>query len=114
MPAETVLEMATINGAKALGLDRDIGSIEIGKKADLVLVDAKQLNVAPTYNPVSNIIYAANGFNVYTTIVNGQILVHEGKLLTLNETKVIETAQDRGRRLVERAGVDIQSRWKTD
>jgi len=114
MPAETVLEMATINGAKALGLDRDIGSIEVGKKADLVLVDAKQLNVAPTYNPVSNIIYAANGFNVYTTIVNGQILVHEGKLLTMNETKVIETAQERGLRLVERAGVDIQSRWKTN
>jgi cytosine/adenosine deaminase-related metal-dependent hydrolase len=114
MPAETVLEMATINGAKALGLERDIGSIEVGKRADLVLVDTKQLNVAPTYNPVSNIIYAANGFNVYTTIVNGQILVHEGKLLTLDEQKIIETAQDRGQKLVERAGVNIQSRWQKD
>ncbi|MFX0169106.1 MAG: amidohydrolase family protein [Candidatus Hodarchaeota archaeon] len=114
MPAETVLEMATINGAKALGLDRAIGSIEEGKKADLVLVDPKQLNLAPTYNPVSNIIYAANGSNVYTTIVNGQILVHEGKLLTMDEAKIIETAQERGQKLVERAQVNIQSRWQKD
>ena len=114
MPAETVLEMATINGAKALGLERAIGSIEVGKKADLILVDARQLNLAPTYNPVSNIIYAANGFNVYTTIVNGQILVHEGKLLTLDEDEVINNAHKRGEKLLDRAGVTIQSRWKTN
>ncbi|MFX1318542.1 MAG: amidohydrolase family protein [Promethearchaeota archaeon] len=114
MPAETVLEMATINGAKALGLEKDIGSIEVGKKADLVLIDTTQLNLAPTYNPVSNIIYAANGFNVHTTIVNGQILVHEGKLMTLDEEKVIENARERGQQLLERAGVQIQSRWQRD
>ncbi|MFW9830604.1 MAG: amidohydrolase family protein [Candidatus Thorarchaeota archaeon] len=114
MPAETVLEMATINGANALGLGKEIGSIEVGKKADLVLVDTTQLNLSPTYNPVSNIIYAANGFNVYSTIVNGQILVHEGKLMTLDEEKVIENARERGQNLLERAGVEIQSQWKTD
>jgi cytosine/adenosine deaminase-related metal-dependent hydrolase len=114
MPAETVLEMATINGAKALGLEREIGSIEVGKKADLILVDARQLNLAPAYNPVSNIIYAANGFNVYTTIVNGQILVHEGKLLTLDEDQVIDNAHKRGEKLLDRAGVTIQSRWQTN
>lgn len=112
MPAETILEMATINGAKALGLEREIGSIEVGKKADLVLIDTNQLNLAPTYNPVSNIIYAANGFNVYSTIVNGQILVHEKKLMTLDEAKVIENARKHGQKLLERAGVDIQSQWK--
>ena len=114
MPAEKVLEMATINGAKAIGLEKEIGSIEVGKKADLVLVDTNQLNLAPTYNPVSNIIYAANGFNVHTTIVNGQILVHEGQLLTLDEKKIIDTARERGQQLVERAEVKIRSLWKTD
>jgi cytosine/adenosine deaminase-related metal-dependent hydrolase len=114
MPAEQVLEMATINGAKAIGLEKDIGSIEVGKKADLVLLDTTQLNLAPTYNPVSNIIYAANGFNVHTTIVNGQILVHEGKLMTLNEEKVIENARERGQQLLERADVKIKSRWQRD
>lgn len=114
MPAETVLEMATINGAKAIGLEKEIGSIEVGKKADLVLVDTNQLNLAPTYNPVSNIIYAANGFNVHTTIVNGQILVHEGQLLTLDEEKIIDTARERGQQLVERAEVKIRSLWKRD
>jgi cytosine/adenosine deaminase-related metal-dependent hydrolase len=114
MPAETILEMATINGAKALGLEREIGSIEIGKRADLILVDTKQLNLAPTYNPVSNIIYAANGFNVSTTIVNGQILVHDGKLLTMDEAKVIEKADKHGKQLLDRAGVTIPSGWQTN
>jgi cytosine/adenosine deaminase-related metal-dependent hydrolase len=114
MPAERVLEMATINGAKAIGLEKEIGSIEVGKKADLVLVDTTQLNLAPTYNPVSNIIYAANGFNAHTTIVNGQILVHEGQLLTLDEEKVINNAREHGQRLLERADVKIQSRWQRD
>lgn len=114
MPAETVLEMATINGAKALGLEREIGSIEVGKKADLVLINKRQLNLVPTYNPVSNIIYAASGNNVNTTIVNGQILVHEGRLLTLDESKVIDNARARGQKLLERVGVKTPSRWQTD
>jgi len=112
MPAETVLEMATINGAKAIGLEKEIGSIEVGKKADLVMVDTSQLNLTPTYNPVSNIIYAANGFNVHTTIVNGQILVHEGKLLTLDEEKVVENSRKQGQQLLGRADVKIQSQWR--
>ncbi len=114
MPAETVIEMATINGAKALGLDREIGSIEVGKKADLILIDTEQLNIAPTYNSLSNIVYAANGSNVDTTIVNGQILVSKGNLLTLDEDKVIERAQKLGAKLLDRAGVEIKSRWQTD
>jgi len=114
MPAETVIEMATINGAKALGLEKEIGSIEPGKKADLILVDTRQLNLTPTYNPVSNIVYAANGSNVHTTIVDGRIVVSEGRLLTLDEEKVIDQACELGARLLDRAGISIQSRWKTD
>ncbi len=114
MPAETIIEMATINGAKALGLENEIGSIEVNKKADLILIDNEQLNIAPTYNPVSNIVYAANGSNTDTTIVNGQILVSEGKLLTLDEDKIIEKAQKLGTQLLSRSGVEIKSRWATD
>ena len=114
MPAETVLEMATINGAKALGLEKEIGSIEVDKKADVILIDTNQLNLTPTYNPVSNIIYTANGSNVDTTIVNGQILVREGDLLTLDEGNIIERAREQGKKLVDRAGVTIRSRWKKD
>jgi len=114
MPAETIIEMATINGAKALGLENEIGSIEVNKKADLILIDTEQLNIAPTYNPVSNIVYAANGANVDTTIVNGQILVSEGKLLNLDEEKIIEKAQKLGTQLLNRSGVEIKSRWATD
>jgi cytosine/adenosine deaminase-related metal-dependent hydrolase len=113
IPAETVIEMATINGAKALGLQAEIGSLEPGKKADLILVDTHRLNLTPTYNPVSNLVYAANGGNVDTTIVNGQVVVSEGRLQTLDEDEVIAHAQEAGARLLDRAGVRIQSRWKT-
>jgi cytosine/adenosine deaminase-related metal-dependent hydrolase len=114
VPAETVIEMATINGAKALGLQNEIGSLEPGKKADLILVDTHRLNLAPTYNPVSNLVYAANGGNVDTTIVNGQVVFGEGRLQTLDEGEVITHAQELGARLLDRAGIKIQSRWKTD
>ncbi len=114
VPAETVVEMATINGAKALGLEDKIGSIEVGKRADLVLVDTNTLNLTPTYNPVSNVVYAANGANVDTTIVNGQILVREGHLLSMDEEKVKDEARRRGFKLLERADVEIQGQWESN
>jgi cytosine/adenosine deaminase-related metal-dependent hydrolase len=114
IPAETVIEMATINGAKALGLQDEIGSLEPGKKADLVLVDTRRLNLAPAYNPVSNLVYAANGSNVETVIVDGQVVVSEGHLQTLNEEDVIARAQKLGAQLLDRAGIRIQSRWEMD
>jgi 5-methylthioadenosine/S-adenosylhomocysteine deaminase len=72
------------------------------------------LNLTPIYNPVSNLVYAANGGNVDTTIINGQVVVSESRLQTLDEDEVIKHAQERGARLLNRAGIRIQSRWKMD
>jgi cytosine/adenosine deaminase-related metal-dependent hydrolase len=113
VPAETVLEMATINGAKALGLDAEIGSLEIGKKADFVAIDMRKVNLQPYFSPVSAAVYSASGGDVSLTVVDGKILVEKGKLLTMDEEEVWREAEKRGREIVERAGLTkkMQAKW---
>jgi 5-methylthioadenosine/S-adenosylhomocysteine deaminase len=86
--------MATINGANSLGLENEIGSIEVGKKADLVLVDMKKPHLTPLRNPISHLVYAANGGDVDTVICNGTILMKNRELLTLNEAEILEIAEN--------------------
>ncbi|MDR1721957.1 MAG: amidohydrolase [Methanobrevibacter sp.] len=100
--AEETIKLATINGAKALGLEDEIGSIEEGKKADIILIDTTSPNMTPNTNSlISHIVYAANGSNVDTTICNGEILM-ENKILTkLNEREIIEKANIINQKLKE-------------
>ncbi len=77
MNAETVLEMATINGARALGLQKEIGSIDVGKKADMILVRLRAPHLMPTISPLSNLVYAAEGSDVDTVIIDGKIIMEE-------------------------------------
>jgi 5-methylthioadenosine/S-adenosylhomocysteine deaminase len=84
MDARTVLKMATIDGAKAIGLDKDIGSLEAGKQADVIIIDTEKSHLVPMYHPVSHIVYAVQGSDVRDVIVAGRILVKNQKLLTLN------------------------------
>ena len=94
LSSDEVFKMATINGAKALGL-KDIGTIETGKKADLILIDKKSITMTPNSNkPSSNIVYSANGYDVLTTICNGQILMEDKKIKTLDEEKIKEHASE--------------------
>jgi 5-methylthioadenosine/S-adenosylhomocysteine deaminase len=86
----TVLKMATIQGAKALGLDAIIGSLEIGKKADVIVIDTRKPHLVPIYNPISHMVYAAQGSDVQDVIVNGRLLVKDRKLLTINIEDIIE------------------------
>jgi 5-methylthioadenosine/S-adenosylhomocysteine deaminase len=90
MDADTVLKMATIEGAKSLGLQNIIGSLEIGKKADVIIIDTHKLHLVPIYNPVSHIVYAAQGSDVQDVVVDGRILVKDRKLLTVNLENIIE------------------------
>ena len=99
MPAWDVLRMATIEGAKAIGLGNEIGSLEVGKQADLILVDLTALNLspvleAPIRNIVPNLVYAATGHEVKTVMVRGKILVRDGDVLTANEDAVRAEAQE--------------------
>ena len=93
IPAATALEMATIQGAKALGLERQIGSIEAGKRADLVVVSASSARMTPMYDPVSHLVYAAHGDDVRAVMVNGRVLMRDRKMLTLDESAVLAEAR---------------------
>ncbi|TXT54838.1 MAG: hypothetical protein BAJATHORv1_50089 [Candidatus Thorarchaeota archaeon] len=109
--AEEVIEMATLGGAKALGLGDKLGSLETGKFADLILVDMHRLNLTPKTNPVSNLVYAGSGYDVDTVIVNGRILLQEKKHLTVDIEEVMVRAEKHAAELVERAGVEIVPKW---
>jgi len=93
LPAATALEMATIQGARALGLERQIGSLEAGKRADLVVVSASIARLTPMYDPVSHLVYAAHGDDVRTVMVNGRVLMRDRKMLTLDEAAVLAEAR---------------------
>lgn len=90
--AMQALEMATINGAKALGLENSIGSIEIGKKADLIAIDLSGIEHQPIYNPISHLAYTAISQCVSHVWVNGKQLVKDRNLLTLDKTAIAEKA----------------------
>jgi 5-methylthioadenosine/S-adenosylhomocysteine deaminase len=93
LPAQTVLDFATIMGAKCLGMDGEIGSLEEGKKADIILMDLNKPHLTPHYDFVSHLVYAARGSDVCATIVNGKPLMLDNKFLTLNYEKTIEDAE---------------------
>ena len=89
LPAEEILNMATIGGAKVLRWDDEIGTLEVGKKADLILVDIDKPHFAPWNNPVSDLVYSAQGSDVKTTIVNGKILMKDYEVLTLDVERIM-------------------------
>ena len=90
MDAKSVIIMATIGGAKAIGLGNEIGSIEVGKQADLIIIDTDKPHLTPLYNPVSHIVYAASGSDVRDVLVAGEFLVRNRKLLTLDLDETLE------------------------
>ncbi len=90
LSAETVIRMATIDGARALGLDGEIGSIETGKQADLILIDTRQPHLTPIHHPASAVVYAAKGSDVQTVMVAGRMVVKERRLLTIDVAEAMD------------------------
>ncbi|MGI9951077.1 amidohydrolase [Moorellaceae bacterium AZ2] len=88
LKAEEALAMATINGARALGLEREIGTLEAGKKADVILLNTRQPHWQPTNDLVAHVVYSARGSDVDTVIVNGRVLMAGGRLKTLDEERI--------------------------
>lgn len=93
LPAREVLEMATREGARALGLGRDTGSLEPGKRADVIVVSMSHPRQTPMYDPLSHLVYVTRGDDVRTTIVNGRVLMRDGRVLTLDEAAVLGEAR---------------------
>jgi 5-methylthioadenosine/S-adenosylhomocysteine deaminase len=105
LTAKDVVWMATREGARALGLDEEIGSIEVGKRADLILVRHDQLQVAPDTDPWSTLVYAARGTDVRMTMVDGEVLVSDGTLTRLDAAAVSAEARQAAQEVAVRAGL---------
>ncbi len=106
LPAEKALEMATIDGARVAQWEDEIGSLEAGKRADLILINTNQVEMLPIYNPVSNLVYSCHAGNVDTTIVDGKVLMEGRQVLTIDENKLLEEIRRRGDEITNRAGLD--------
>lgn len=110
LPPELMLEMLITNGAKALGWDNEIGSLEAGKKADLILIDTKRPEWVPLHNPVSTLALASSGEAVDTVIIDGVVVMKNRKLILIDEEAVLKEGLERAEAIAKRAGVDQWAR----
>ena len=106
LPAGKVLEMVTIDAARALGMEEEIGSLEVGKKADIILIDLFQPHLYPRNMPLYRVAYFANGNDVASVLVDGEILMRDRKVLTVEEDQVLEMAQRETEAALERTGLE--------
>jgi 5-methylthioadenosine/S-adenosylhomocysteine deaminase len=111
LSSETALELITIEGARAIGLEDTIGSVEVGKKADLVLFDLDRPEWRPLLNPANNLIYNADGRSVHTVLVDGKVLIEAGTPTFVDETQLRREVQARAEALIEQAGLTVAPRW---
>lgn len=109
LPAHQVLQMATLNGARALSWDSEIGSLEIGKKADLVMIDFKKPHLCPLHSETGHVVYAAKPADVDTVMVNGEIVMENRQLTTVNIDKVMGLAEKTKEALLDRLKRSAQS-----
>jgi 5-methylthioadenosine/S-adenosylhomocysteine deaminase len=105
MNALTVVRMATIEGAKVLGIDEVTGSLEVGKKADIIILDTDKPHLTPMYNPFSHLVYAARGHDVRHAIINGSIVMEDRSLRTLDTTEVMARAKEKSVKVQEWVGM---------
>jgi len=112
VPAEATLEMATLHGAQAMGLGDELGSIEAGKKADLVCFDTLRPEWQAIWNPVNNLVYNADGRSVHTVVVDGRVVVDAYRQTFVDESRLFGKVQEIGERLQARTGITFPlSRW---
>ncbi len=111
LPAEKILEMATIDGARCLLWDDEIGSLEKGKKADLIIIDPVSAGSLPIHDPISNLVYSMHSNNVEASMCDGQWLMRDRKILTVDEGEVLKLARERASDIVKRAGITLPHRF---
>ncbi len=111
IPTEQALEMATINGAQSLLMEDRIGSLEKGKKADIVLFDRRRPEWIPMWDPVASLVWSADGKSVDTVIIDGEIVLEEGEFTTIDEGAVLAKVQVQAKRCNERIGLPLKTRW---
>jgi 5-methylthioadenosine/S-adenosylhomocysteine deaminase len=100
MDAETILKMATSWGARILGRETDLGTIEVGKKADVIVIDLQNPHLIPLYSPQSSLVYSAGGADVKDVIVDGNILMKNRMFRTLDQQEILETVTAMSRKIL--------------
>ncbi|AVQ46515.1 amidohydrolase [Clostridium botulinum] len=111
VPADEVLEMATMNGAKCALWENEIGSLEVGKKADLIIINPKSIGNLPMHDPIGNIVYSMHSSDVESSMCNGKWLMKNKVLLTIDEEDIIREAQEKATALVKKAGIVLPKRF---
>jgi 5-methylthioadenosine/S-adenosylhomocysteine deaminase len=111
MPPEQVLEMATLHGARALGLGDEIGSLEPGKRADLVVFDLDQPEWRPLLDPVNTLVYSASGASVHTVMVDGRLVLDDRRVTMVDELEVLTRVERLARPYHARAGLAPRPKW---
>jgi 5-methylthioadenosine/S-adenosylhomocysteine deaminase len=109
--AETAIEMATINGAKAIGMEKQIGSLEAGKKADVIVINMHRPEWYPNYSEVQNLVYSAAGDCVETVFIDGKLVMENRKVLTVDENEVLERCQALSEQVLKRSKVEVPGKW---
>jgi cytosine/adenosine deaminase-related metal-dependent hydrolase len=111
VPPEQGLEMGTINGARSLLWNDQIGSLEAGKKADMILFDTSRLDWLPMIDPVRNLVYSADGHSIDTTIIDGKVVVENGRAKFVSEKELTDQAQQRMTTILKKGGVKAVHAW---
>jgi 5-methylthioadenosine/S-adenosylhomocysteine deaminase len=104
--AKAVVEMATIDGARAVHLEKEIGSLEVGKKADLAIISLDEPNAVPMYDIYAQIAYSLKGSDVETVVIGGRVVMRDRKLLTVDEPRVLEKAREYGKSVKASLGME--------
>ena len=113
MPAEKIIEMVTRDGAEALGWADEIGSFEKGKKADLIIINPNSAAMLPLNDPVANLVTSMHSSNIESVMCNGEWVMQDKKILTVDEDEILEEAKRRAKSIMERAGIKIPDRFPT-
>ena len=108
MTAKCALRMATIDGAKAIGQEKEVGSLEVGKKADIITINYKNPHLIPMHNPIPSIVYCANGNNVDNVIVDGRVIMRNSIITSISECEVLQKAQEVGEKIVGKAALNVR------
>lgn len=110
--AEQILEMATLNGAKCALLEDVIGSLEVGKKADMIILNGNDIHSLPMHNPIGNIVYSMSSKNVESTICNGKWLMKEREIVVLDEAELLEKVKVQAEKIRKKSGIKLESKFK--
>lgn len=110
LPAETILKMATVNGAKAVLWENEIGSLEVGKKADLIVVNPSSWSMVPVHDCISSLVYCLRTENIVSVMCNGCWIMKNYKIMNVDEAEIISMAKHASGQLLKKAGIQIPNR----